>query len=296
MLLPLLASGASAQNGVPASIRIANPHEVPDRIDPGRRTEVELVVVYEYQAGVAASQTETDVELSMDETPEWIDAEVEPARFGMPVSPTGQSSRRNVTLHLEPEPLAPGLRPDKFALDLHAEQNGGIDSASNRYEWFSEVDFTPRISVDLSQHPLVVERGSSKTTEVTVRNLANAPIKPDLRIVQDPPKVHTGVTNEGKVLGTERTDSERSLLTRSVLMIEDLGGEWEDGHVRLEVSYRPAHRHGHPPAFHELTLQVIRPHRGLDLGIVVLGVGAIALGFGVLKYRKRQGRIRWPGS
>lgn len=296
MLLPLLATGVSAQNGVPASIRIANSHDLPDRIDPGQRTEVELVVVYEYQAGAAASQSETDVNLSIHEAPEWVDVSVRPSEFGMAVSPVGQSTRRNVTLRITPDRLAPALRPGMFALDLHADQNGGIQPASNRYEWFTEVDFAPRISVDLSQHPLVVEQGSSTTTEITVRNLANAPIKPDLRIVEDPPRVQTGVTNEARVLGTERADSDRSLLTRSVLMIEDLGGEWESEHIRLETSYRPAHRPGHPPAFHELTLQVIRPRRGLDLGLVAIGIGGIALGYGLLRYRKRRGRIRWPGS
>lgn len=292
----LVVPSASAQTPgvVPAEVTLVNPQEIPYVLHPGSRTQVDLVVRYYYTTAAAATG-ETQVSISAGDGPDWLGVQFVPSdSWEMDLPPHRQSVTHNVTMVLDTDRDAPAVMPASFNLHLVAEKNGAIARAANDYHPHVEAAFVPRLTIDLVEHPVMVRPETVKSTTFSVTNLGNAPVVPNFRLSYVPADVQAGVSSEGRILGTETEHEEHSVRSDVTLLIKDLGGDWVQDHVTVEVDYRPTRRPDHPAAFQTIRIQLVRPLEPLDPavagGLVVLGVGLLGGGWMV---RRRSGPS-WP--
>lgn len=294
---PVFAPSAGAQGPgvVPSDISLDNPEVVPDVLQPGQRVEVELVVRYFYTTA-AAGAGRTTAHISAPDRPDWLNVQFRPAEWTMFLEPTRQSVTERVVLLLDADVDAPAVLPSQLTLHLVAEENGAIARAENDYKPFVEAAFVPRLSVDLSEHPVVVPKEAVKATNFRVTNLGNAPVIPQFRLVETPSDVQAGISNEGRVLGSEAEHQEHSVNSEVTVLIKDLGGEWEQGRLTIDVEYRPTRRPDHPAALQTIRLQLVRPIGAVNAEVVgtFALAGAVVVGGAWFLHRRRE--VYWPGD
>lgn len=296
LALPVLAVPAAGQlpGAVPSGIVIENPEAIPNVLQPGVQTEVELVIRYQYtvaEAGVG----DTRAHISAPNLPTWFNVQFQPdSTWTMDLPPTQQSTTHNVTMVLRLEVDAPAVMPDQLTLHTVAEKNGLIAGSENSQQFFLEAAFVPKLSIDLTEHPVVVPRESTKVTTFSVTNLGNAPVTSDFRLVRTPPDTQAGISTDSNVIGTEQEHEDHSVRSTVSLLVQDLGGSWEQEHVTMEVLYRPTRRPDHPAAFQSIKIQLVRPIAPVTAevaGTFVL-VGAAAVGGAWFVHKRRE--VFWP--
>lgn len=288
------AAPVAAQGAVlPSNIYISNDNEFPSSLTPGVKNEVELSVVYQYAAGVSTS-TETLVEVSMTEKPEWLTVRFIPQEFTMPVDPATQSTRKNITAVFQVPESVPALLQTRVTLHLFATANEPISSAQNQHQWFVQAAFIPKLSVNVETNPLHLGADGIESTTITLTNLGNAPVVPQFRLVRTPLNLQVGVANEGRILGTEAEHEVFSVRSRTPLIVQDRGGNWQQESIELEISYKPARKPTHPSSFETVMIQVVHgpgdivSQFGLHIGL--LAIGTAVGGF----YLHRRREVLWP--
>lgn len=269
---------AAQETTVPSGVYLRG--DPPEVLEPGDQNYTRFVVEYEYLVG-AGNTGPTQINVTVQEAPSWLDVRISPTQFSMRVHPTQQESRRKigVTMIVDRDTLA--FRPEPVTIHVKAERNGAIRSSENTYTWHFQAGFQPDIRFDMDRKPILVDGDGVEAAVLHLENRANAAIRPTFHLARNPESLRVGIGYaERTVESPLNAPHERTHMDLPVI-IEPLTDDWQQQTVAVEMDYQPVRRPRGPAWTSSVQFWVINQALGAvqSIGLPVTvgaGVGAAA--------------------